>query len=229
MILKHRFALALLVGFFQLSFAQHNYGDYNRMGVYGGLTMFEISTPDLNTQQRDGFIAGFTTRGSFYNDFDLVFGINFANSQVGILGRERLIGLGEDSRNNRFTEQYIDYTIESAQVTLLASYNIIEHHLSLEAGPILNINGKLKLDNDRYQDYVLDGYNSLRAGDIQDISKVNLHLAGGITAGVQQFRVSAQYQYGVTNTLDKLNDHNLEKTDFKGHNSLLTFAAIFYF
>ena len=76
---------------------------------------------------------------------------------------------------------------------------------------------------------MVDGYETLTAGEIQDISKVNFHLAGGITGGLEQFRVSAQYQYGVTNSLNKLNDNNLENSDFDGHSSLITFSATFYF
>lgn len=220
--------LVFIMGTTYLSHAQHNYGDYNRIGIYGGYTFFDVTTSDFNTQQREGFIAGFTTRGAFYNDFDLVYGINFANSQVGVLGSEVIPSLGINGRQVINT-QYIDYTIQSAQLTLLGSYNIIMHHLSIEAGPILNVNGKLKLDSNQFEDFVIDGYDQLRADEIQDISKVNLHLAGGISAGIEQFRVSAQYQYGVTNTLNSLNDNNLENSNFDGHSSLISFAATFYF
>ena len=87
----------------------------------------------------------------------------------------------------------------------------------------------MKLDSERLQDYILEGYSTLRAQDIQDISRINFRVAGGLTAGLRSFRVSALYQYGVTNMLGKLNDKSLEKTTFKGNSSTIIFAATLYF
>lgn len=205
---------------FQHSAAQRNYQYYNRLGFQGGFTLFDISTSDLNTKQGTGFIFGFTTRGSFYNKFDLIYGINFLNNKIEILGR---------NPENSSETQDIDYTIQGAQVTFIGSYNIVRHHLSIEAGPILNINGKMKLDSNKFEEYILDGYNELKAEEIQDISKINFHLAGGITAGLENFRISAQYQYGVTNMLNKLNDKNLENSNFKGNSTTIVLLAVMYF
>lgn len=202
------------------SVAQRNYQYYNRLGFQGGFTLFDISTSDLNTKQGTGFIFGFTTRGSFYNKFDLIYGMNFLNNKIEILGR---------NAENSLETQNIDYTIQGVQVTFLGSYNIVRHHLSLEAGPILNINGKMKLDSNKFEEYILDGYNELKAEEIQDISKINFHLAGGLTAGLENFRISAQYQYGVTNMLNKLNDKNLESTNFKGNSTTIVLLAVMYF
>ena len=202
----------------QLS-AQRNYDEYNRMGLFGGLTLFDINTSDFVTEQGTGFAAGFTTRGSFRNNFDLIYGISFYSTSLGIEGST---ALGTDTQN-------ISYSMSAAQVTFLGSYNIVKHHLSLEFGPVLQINSKMNLDSETREDYVLTGYNTLTAKDVQDISKVNFHVVGGITAGIESFRVFAQYQYGVTNTLNKLNDKNLEKDDFEGHSSTITLGALFYF
>ncbi|NND87733.1 MAG: outer membrane beta-barrel protein [Flavobacteriaceae bacterium] len=199
--------------------AQRNFDEYNRMGIFGGLTLFDINTSDFVTEQGSGFAGGFTTRGSFRNNFDLIYGISFYSTSLGIEGSDLL---GSDT-------QSIEYNINAAQITFLSSYNIIKHHLSVEFGPILQINSEMKLNSERLSNYFLTGYNSLQAEDVQDISKVNFHVAGGITAGMEDFRVFAQYQYGVTNTFNKLNDKNLEKDDFEGHSSTFTFGALFYF
>lgn len=225
MSLKNLLFVTLVVGIFQTTFAQRNYNNnYNRLGITGGLTLFDITTSDLNTQQREGVAGGFTTRGSIYNNFDLVYGLGFYSSEVGIMASPTI-----DAAGRAIDSRFIDYQLQSAQLTFLGSLNIVRHHLSLEAGPVLNISGKLKLKSDSYDSYIIDGYETLTAGEIQDISKVNFHVAGGITGGLEQFRVSAQYQYGVTNSLNKLNEQNLENSDFDGHSSLFTFSAIFYF
>ena len=203
--------------FFQQTFAQRNYDGYNFLGVQGGITFFDIQTDDLVTQQQEGFVAGFTSRGAFRNNFDLIYGISFQSASVGVEG-----SILTDTQN-------ISYTIQGAQINLLGSYNIIKKHLSIEFGPVFDINGKMKLDQDEYEDYILTGYNTLTAKNIQEISRFNVRLAGGITAGLEHFRISAQYQYGITNMLGKLNDENLENDDFKGNSSTIILMGVIYF
>ena len=221
MSLKNTLIVTLLLLFFQQSVAQRNFDDYNRIGITGGFTLFDITTSDLTTEQGEGFEGGFTTRGAFRGPFDLIFGISFFNSSIGVKGSVGANGAGDT--------QFINYQIQAAQIGFLGSYNIVKHHLSLEFGPIFNVNGKMKLDTDRYQDYILEGYSTLRAQDIQDINPINFRVAGGLTAGFRSFRVSALYQYGLTNILGKLNDKGFEKTSFKGNSSTIIFSGTLYF
>ena len=217
MSLKRLFFVAISLFFFQQAFAQRNYEGYNFLGIQGGITLFDIQTDDLVTKQQEGFTAGFTTRGAFRNDFDLIYGISFQSASVGVEG------------NLSGNKQNIGYTIQGAQLNFLGSYNIIKKHLSIEFGPVFDINGKMKLNKEEYENYILTGYETLTARDIQNISRFNVRLAGGLTAGLEHFRVSAQYQYGVTNMLGRLNDKNLENKDFKGHSSTIILMGVIYF
>jgi hypothetical protein len=217
MSLKTLLFVTALFLIFQQSFSQKNYEGSNHIGLTGGLTLFDINTSDLSTRQGQGFEGGFTTRGAFRNDFDLVYGISFFNSSIGVEGK-----LTSDT-------QFIEYQIQAAQLALLGSYNIVKNHLTVEFGPILNVNSKMKLSRDAYKNYILEGYTTLRAEDIQDINRINFRLAGGLSAGLESFRLSALYQYGVTNVLGKLNGKNLENKDFKGHSSTIIFGATVYF
>ena len=219
MSIKACFFTIIFFVFFQQNYAQRNYEDYNFLGIQGGLTLFDIKTDDLVTKQQSGFIGGFTTRGAFRNNFDLVYGISFQSASVGVEGSSIS---GKDTQN-------INYTVQGAQINLLGSYNIIVKHLSLEFGPVFNINGKLKLDEDKFKDYVLTGYEMLTAKDIQEISTFNIHIAAGLTAGLEHFRVFGQYQYGLTNMLGKLNDKELENKNFKGNSSTIIVGAVIYF
>jgi len=218
---KNTLFVTLSLLFFQQSYAQRNFDDYNRIGITGGLTLFDITTSDLTTEQGQGFEGGFTTRGAFRGPFDLIYGISFFNSSIGVKGSVGANGAGDT--------QFIKYQIQAVQIGFLGSLNIVKHHLSLEFGPILNINGKMKLDTDRYKDYILDGYSTLSAQDIQDINRINFRLAGGLTAGFRSFRVGAMYQYGLTNILGRLNDKSFEKTSFKGKSATLIFSGTLYF
>jgi hypothetical protein len=202
--------------FFQQTFAQRNYEGYNFLGIQGGISFFDIQTDDLVTKQEMGFTAGFTTRGAFRNDFDLIYGLSFQNSSV-VEG-----SLGGDTQN-------ISYTIQGAQINFLGSYNIVVKHLSIEFGPVFSINGKMKLDRDEYEDYILTGYQELTAKDIQDISRFNVRLAAGLTTGLEHFRISAQYQYGLTNILGGLNGNDLENDNFKGNSSTIIVSGVIYF
>ncbi|MBT8262759.1 MAG: hypothetical protein KJO05_08055 [Bacteroidia bacterium] len=232
MSLKNLTFVTFTLLFIVTSQAQKNYDSYNRLGLQAGFTLFDIETSDLTTKQTAGFMGGFTTRGSFYEGFDLIYGINFFSNNIEILA------VSKGLENSIPIEEFLDYTINAVQINFLGSYNIVRHHFSLEFGPVLNVNGKMKLNNeDRYERYILDGDASgdasasgpIRAGDVQDISKVNFRVMGGATAGLENFRLWGQYQYGVTNMLKNLNDKGLGKTDFKGNSSTFIFGAVFFF
>ena len=219
MSLKFFFFVTFLLIIVSQSFSQRNYDEYNRIGITGGFTLFDITTSDLNTKQGEGFMGGFTTRGSFRNGFDLIYGIGFFGTNVEIFAKKEITSI---------ESQYIKYAINSVQINFLGSFNIVKNHLSLEFGPVINVNSKLKLDSDQFEDYILDGYTFLKAKEIQDISPVNFHLLGGLTAGIESFRLNVQYQYGLTNMLNKLNDQNLENTDFNGNSTTIVVSAIVY-
>ena len=223
MSLKNTLIVTLSLLLFQISFAQRNYEGYNKLGINGGITLFDINTSDLITKQGTGFMAGFTSRGSFRNRFDLIYGMTFMSNSIEVLGHS------ENGVTGGFDRQFIDFIIPSAQLNFWGSYNIVRHHLSLEFGPILNVNGKMKLDNDQYKAYTVDGYETILAEDIQDISKINFHFMGGLTAGIENFRISGQYHYGITNVLNKLSDSNNENKSFKGHSATIAVAVIAYF
>ena len=226
MSLKNLLFVTLTILFFKIASAQRNYEEFNHLGISGGIGFFDIVTDNFVTEQGTGFIFAFTTRGMFYNSFDLIYGISFVQNEVGIFARN----FGNPS--NTFQSQYVNYTIQSAQITLLTSYNIIRNRLSLEAGPILNVNGKLKLDSNNFKDFILEGYETLKAGDIQNVSKVHFFLAGGITAGIENFRLGAQYQYGVTNLFNRFNDIDeieMPEGGYDGHASTFLLIAVIYF
>lgn len=220
--MKKQIALTLLFSLlcYSLLSAQRNYNEFNLIGISGGLTMYNINTDNFNTKQGSSIMGGIQMRGNFYNNFDMLYGISFFDTTFGMAVRET----PATTKIN-----YIDLNTQSVQISVLMGYKIIREHLSIEAGPVLNVNGKFKAKNSGYEDYYIDGYSSLTPNDIGDISKVNFHLAAGITAGLRNFRVFAQYQYGVTNTLNKLNDQDIDDTEFKGHSSLITVGITGYF
>ncbi len=130
-------------------------------------------------------------------------------SLVKIIFRLPTIGLG-------FKD--VNYKLPSAQVSLQLSYVIVEHVLSVEFGPIVQVNGKLKLDP-ADENNVISG-TTLLAKDIVDVSKFNFYPTIGVTAGVKHFRFNVSYQYGMNNMLDNLNSKNLGY-NFKGNPGII--------
>ena len=220
--MKTYLTLALAILFVSISQvqAQRNFKEFNVIGVSGGLTLYDINTDDFITTSRESYMLGFQMRGNVYNNFDMIYGISFYDTKLGISASSIPVG---------GNKEVLDYNMQSAQISILGGYKIIKEHLSVEAGPILSVNGKLTLKDTPFENYTVDGYTALRAIELEDVSKVNFHLAAGLTAGFRNFRIFGQYQYGVTNVLNKLNSKNLENDNFKGNSSLLTVGVTAYF
>lgn len=204
--------------------AQYRRSDYNRIGIQAGYVFFDISTADFDMVKTNGFAGGFSTRGAFYNNFDLIYGIDFIQSEVGILARA----------NNTETElSEVGYTLRGAQIRFTGSYLVLGEHLSIEFGPVFMVNSKAELNEKSKEEYILSGYEFLQAQDVQEWSRFNLNGLIGITAGFERFRLTANYQYGILNTLSRLNRENLQTkdpaaVDFKGNLSLFTAGIIIY-
>lgn len=225
MSLKNLLFVTIFCGVCLHTNAQHVREEYSYIGIHGGYTLFNINTDQFNTEQGSGFTAGFLARGDWYNRFYAEYGVNFSQNQVGILGRNP-----EESNS----EQFIDYSLSNVQLRFQMGYHIIRHHLGVEFAPILNVNGKLKPKSESYNSFILDGYDNVRAEDISNVSRVNFHLAAGLTAGAKHFRAHFQYQYGVTNMLNRLNDEEVlanEKPSggFKGNSSLIILGLYIFF
>jgi len=211
--------IIILVGTTQVK-AQKNFKEFNVIGVSVGLTSNDIQTSDFFKNKRESYMFGFQMRGNVYNNFDMIYGIAFYDTKIAVSASSTPVG-GQ--------KRDLNYNLQSAQISVLWGYKIVREHLSIEAGPVLNINGKLTLEDTQFENYIVDGYATLRAIDLENVSTVNFHLAGGLTAGFRNFRIFGQYQYGLTNMLNKLNKQNLEKNNFKGNSSLMTVGVTAYF
>jgi hypothetical protein len=115
--------------------------------------------------------------------------------------------------------------LASAQISLQLSYILVENHLSLEFGPILQVNGKFTISAED-ENNTITGTNLL-AKDILDVSKLNFYPTVGLTAGVRHFRLNLSYQYGINNMLENLNSKELG-VNFKGNPGTLNGNIILY-
>jgi hypothetical protein len=191
--------------------AQYDEKDSNRIGISGGINQFTMITSDFDTESGTGWNVGLSVRGNFYNDFDMVYGIQFSENQFSVKSADPLF---DD----------VDAKIQSAQISLLLSYKIVESHLSVEIGPMFQFNGKLDLqEEDELTPIDLEG---TVAKDIQEIKVLNIYPTIGLTAGVTHVRLNLYYQYGMSNMLRTLEAPSGK--DLKGNGSILGANIIFY-
>jgi hypothetical protein len=198
-------------------------GNYNRIGIQARYAVLDIETSDFEIAGDTGFMAGLTTRGRLYNNFGMIYWIDFVSLSTNVQGR----ALGNVSFED------MQYTVIGAQLNLLLSYNILEQNLAIEAGPALMVNSKMTLKNQGQEDNIVKGYASLKATDIEEISRINPFVVVALTGGFERIRFTVQYQYGFTNILGNLNSQDLQDVDrtvpdFKGSSSIISGGIVLY-
>ena len=220
------FLMVLLSNFNVFAQRRGGEGKHNMFGLKIGVNQFNIKTDNFISTPGTGLVGGFSTRGDFYNNMDIQFGINIANNKFNIQGRETV--------NSAPIE--IDYELLNAKVQLLFGYKLIGNNrnfrskfkLTAEIGPILQVNSKMKLSNTSQENFIIDKAN-VTAKAVTDINPINFNGLIGLSMGLEHIRLFGHYQYGFNNILDKLNDIEGTTNKFKGHLNLIQFGVLFYF
>lgn len=206
------FSVLLLFSTFIL-FSQYNYRDSNRIGISFGVNQFDLNTNDFQTKPGTGWNGGLSMRGNYHDNWDMAYTMQFSENNFSV------------ATNSGFITEDTNYKLASAQISLMWSYKIVESHLSLEFGPMVQVNGKLNLEKGK-ENNIISG-TTLLAKDILAISQFNFYPVIGITAGVRHVHLNVSYQYGVNNMLGNLNNKNLGYS-FKGNPGILNGNLIIY-
>lgn len=201
------------------AFCQHGRRDGNRIGISGGVTNMTMFTSNFNTSPEMGWIGGLAVRGNYYNDWSAVFGMQFTESNFSV-----------PTTNFVAQQEQVKYTLSGVQIRFLFSYNVVKDHVSIDFGPVLQVNGALKTQ-DKYKTNIING-TALTVEDIQDITKINGNGYLGISAGGKRVRAVIFYQYGLNNIMNNLNkkaDLILKNngSDFKGHVGIVSGQLLF--
>ena len=205
----------LLVMISSFGFAQTGYRDGNRIGLSAGLSQTTLFTNNFDAKPELGFSGGLSVRGNYYNNWSMIYGMQFFSNNFSL----------ESSFN-----QKIKYNIQGVKVRLLLSYNVVEDHVSIDFGPVLQINGKLQLPTSD-ENLTIKG-TMLKANDIVNVSPVSGNFYLGVSAGSKVIRAVFFYEYGFTNFLNKLNkDASLQALNngdsFKGNLGTINGQVIF--
>lgn len=218
--------VALCIGFVTFSFGQgRTYRIQNGFGIYGGITQYDILTDNFNTKKGDGWQAGASATVDIpHKWYNVSYLIQLSENHVGIAARPN---------NLILTEEFVDYKIFTAQIALMMHVKLIQSFLTIDVGPMIQYNGDMEIDDNAYENYLINSYDNLLAKDLKDITNFNVDGAIGVSAGYAFFRLKAQYIYGFTNMLNKLNDSNLDLSGndkkIKGNQSMLAFTAMITF
>lgn len=208
------------------SFSQKGHYDIiNGVGIFGGITKIDISTNNFVITEGNGFIGGLSATVEIpHRWYNMSYGMHLSESTVSILGRPTTL-----STNNEF----VDYKLFAVQVALMGHIKLAGSYVTLDIGPMLQYNSRLELKDSSKELYFINNYSNLNATAISDISQFNLNGAVGITAGFKFIKLRAQYIYGFTNILKKLNSQNIDTSggasSFKGNMSMLLFGGMISF
>ncbi|MEO1030802.1 MAG: hypothetical protein AAFX55_05325 [Bacteroidota bacterium] len=217
--------VAFCMLFVTFSYAQHKrYTIKNGFALGGGLTQYDIISDNLNTNAGSGWLINASTTADIpHKWYNISFGMQLSENTIEIDG-----WLSDDGV--AFTEEQLEYKLFAAQLSMLLHAKVIRNLLTIDFGPMLQYNGKLELQDDNPDNLFLRVSEDIFAAqELEDISQFNVNGAIGATLGFQFIKFRAQYIYGFTNILNKLNDKNLTRENFKGNQNMLTFAALITF
>lgn len=191
--MKRYFFTSVFLVFTLSIFAQYNYRDGNRIGISAGVSQTSLFTSNFDTKPEIGFAGGLSVRGNYYNNWSMIYGMQFFYNKFAI-----------ESTSLTSSEKQTDFNLQGVKVRLLLSYNVVEDHVSIDFGPVLQINGKLNVA-DKDENNRLNG-TSIMAKQIVDVAPINGNFYAGISAGGKVIRAVIFYEYGFTNLFGKLNN-----------------------
>ncbi len=201
--------------FSSFGFAQYGYRSGNRIGISAGVSQTSLFTNNFDAKPEYGFAGGLSVRGNYYDNWSMIYGMQFFSNNFSL----------ESTLN-----QNIKYNIQGVQVRILLSYNVIQDHVSLDFGPVLQVNGKLGVAATD-ENKTIKG-TMLKANEIVDVSPVSGNFYLGCSGGSKTLRAVIFYEYGFTNFLNRLNkDGELQVLNngdkFKGNLGTINGQVIF--
>ena len=215
LMMKHLFLVLSIVLFSLESYSQYQEKDGNRIGITVGVSQATLTTSNFKTKPGIGWNGGLSVRGNYYDNWSMIYGMQFFQNNFEV---ETLTPTNQKAD--------IKYSLSGAQVRLLLSYNVVKDHVSLDFGPVLQINGSLKVDS-KEENNSISGTN-LKANQILDVNKINGNAYIGVSAGTRRIRAIFFYQYGFNNILKSLNSQEgIGKYDFKGNLSSISGQILF--
>ncbi|UYW00981.1 hypothetical protein K5I29_10830 [Flavobacterium agricola] len=173
-------------------FSQNAWRGGNRIGLIAGPNFTHVFSSCLQTQDKMGWTAGAQIRGNIHNYWSGIYGIRFYESNFGV---------ATTSVNGEAQE--VIFTNRGAHVNILMSYVLVPKHISIDIGPVLQINNNLALKRG-VENNVING-TALTTKDVIKVTPINGLVYVGATLGINSIRANINYTLGVNNFFSKLN------------------------
>jgi hypothetical protein len=197
------------------TFSQYRNKDGNRIGITLGVSQATLTTSNFSTKPGIGWNGGLSVRGNYYNNWSMIYGMQFFQNNIEV-----------ETVTPTLQRADTKFSLSGAQIRLLLSYNVVKNHVSVDFGPVLQINGNLKA-NSAEENYIISG-TTLKAKDIAEVNKINGNAYIGISAGGTRLRAILFYQYGFSNILNNLNSQDgMGSYHFKGNLSSISGQVLF--
>lgn len=208
--------VVICILFVTISYAQRkNYKIKNGIGLQGGVTQFDIRTDNFETKANSGFIGGMSASVDLpHKWYNLSYNMQLSENYIDINASPGIL----------LPNEFVEYKMFTANISFLLHIKLISNNFTLDVGPMLQYNSELELKDETKEGYIITGYNNLLTQDLRKISNFNANGTIGLTLGVRRFFIRAQYIYGFTNMLGKLNNEDLNigaNDKFKGNQSLM--------
>ena len=226
---KKQFILLVVfcIAFVTISTAQHKrYTIKNGIGLVGGLTQYDITTDNFKTKSGSGFLGGMIATVDIPQKwFTVSYGLQLSQNSIEIEGRSTATSLDVEM---------LEYDLMAVQMAFMLHVKLLSDNLTLDVGPQLQYNGQLDLKSSNQEEFFINGYDTLLAEDISDISPFNVNGVVGASGGIGNFKLRATYSYGFTNIFRKLNDDDdlittPSSEKFEGNQTMLAFALMITF
>ncbi len=222
------FKLILLV-VVTTTFVTNSFGQHRRVvikngfSIGGGITQFNILTDNFETTQSNGWIINASATAEVpHKWYDVSYSIQLSDNNLEVAG----LFFDEDV----FVERQIEYNLMAAQLSFLMHAKVVKNVFSIDFGTMLQYNSKLELQSNNPENLAVRiNETAIAAEAITNISQFNVNGVVGATLGFKYIKFRAQYIYGFTNILGKLNKEDIISEDFKGNQSMIALMALINF
>lgn len=170
--------------------AQRFTSNITRLGIGADATFLQIQSDQVNTTTQTGFAGYLESRGEFSRYFDVIYSIGVFNHNI---------ELQEFASN-----ETIESSMLGAEVKFLFAFRPFQNkYVTLEAGPALMLNGEFKFDDADLTRFV-GSENPITLQEFEKVNPINLNGIVGISAGLDNVRLTAHYHYGFFDSLESV-------------------------
>ena len=160
----------------------------NRLGIGADVTFLQLDSDQVNTATALGYAGYLETRGEFNRSLDMIYSIAIFNHNLEV--------------EEFSSDQLLETSLLGAKIKFLLAYRPFGTPiLTLEAGPSATLNGEFKFDESQ-ENLLVGSVNPVTVEEFKKTTSFNFGAVGGLSVGIDNFRIMAHYHYNFIDVLD---------------------------